>query len=160
MTIRYYQKERQQRTRAMIAEAIRKDPKITTQALCELTNIYATSNIHYHIRRLEAEGVIRWEGRLKMGARNTGGKHSKRWQCGDVKLPRLSHARQAELIEQVVIKAQGSGRHGEEEPNEDVIRGFGHKLRIADLDASHLFPAIPAIFPDSYFGISVRNWFQ
>lgn len=116
-------------TRERIVKIVQAYPTMPLKEIADRLGIQSPGNIHYHIRRLEDQGRIKWLGTAPKRRRPEGAKRKRsRWERGDVKLPRLSAERQAELIEQVVRNAQGSGKEGEEFVGEDVVRIARGKL--------------------------------
>lgn len=109
-------------TKEIIVKLVNANPAITVKELAEKIGIQNTSNIHYHIRRLEKAGRIHWQGTLFNRGRNLPEHMAKRWEKGLVKLPRHTREEEEALIEKVVRKAQGSGKNGEEDPGDDVVR--------------------------------------
>jgi predicted ArsR family transcriptional regulator len=109
-------------TKEKIVELVNENPRISVLELAEKLNIKSSSNVHYHIRRLMKAGRIHWLGKVKMRGKNLPSAMAKRWEKGLVKLPRHTREEEAALIEKVVQKAQGSGKNGEEDPGDDVVR--------------------------------------
>ena len=109
-------------TKEKIVKLVNENPFISVNELAEKIGIHNSSNMHYHLRRLEKAGRIHWQGTVKNRGKNLPSAMAKRWEKGLVKLPRHTPEEEAELIEKVVQKAQGSGKNGEEDPGDDVIR--------------------------------------
>ena len=109
-------------TKEKIVKLINEDPTITLKALTEKIGIKNASNIHYHIRKLEKDGLIHWQGTLFNRGKNLPSAMQKRWEKGLVKLPRLTQAEQDARIEMVARKAEGAGKTGEQDPGDDVVR--------------------------------------
>jgi len=117
-------------TKEKIVELVNENPRISVLELAEKLRIKSSSNVHYHIRRLMKAGRIHWLGKVRMRGKNLPEHMAKRWEKGLVKLPRHSPEEEAALIEKVVLKAQGSGKNGEEDPGDDVVRiQRGHLFR-------------------------------
>ena len=109
-------------TEEKIVKLVNEDPTISLKALAEKIGIQNASNIHYHIRKLEAAGRINWKGVMYSRGKKLPSTLRKRWEKGLVKLPRHTREEEEALIEKVVRKAQGSGKNGEEDPGDDVVR--------------------------------------
>jgi len=111
-----------------IVEAVDANPQITMSELCKVVHISNSSNILYHLRRLEANGLLKGTAlngqltaRRKVGARKT----DKRWSRGEYPMPKMSKAEEKERIEMVVAKAKSSEQSV---ISEDVIRNVPGRL--------------------------------
>lgn len=58
--------KKQQTSRALILESIKKDPGITKARLADAANI-SVEGVRYHIRKMTDEGIIRYVGTSKNG---------------------------------------------------------------------------------------------
>lgn len=114
-------------TREKIRQLVDADPQISLQALCKATHMRRSSNVRFHLNKLEAEGLIRWQGAPTKKRKIS---EQVRWQRGIAVLPKMTKAEQAARIEMVAKKALSSQPSviREMSPNEDVIRAlFGHR---------------------------------
>ena len=109
-------------TEEKIVKLVNEDPTISLKALAKKIGIQNASNIHYHIRKLEAAGRIHWQGVMYSRGKKLPSTLRKRWEKGLVKLPRLTQAEQDARIEMVARKAEGAGKTGELDPGDDVVR--------------------------------------
>jgi hypothetical protein len=48
-----------------IMKLVKRDPSLSLKALCKLVNLRSTSNVFYHIQRLEKAGLVHWTGSRK-----------------------------------------------------------------------------------------------
>ena len=107
-------------TRDLITKLVRKNPQISLQALCEATRIKRSSNVQYHLKRLEADGLIHWLG--KPPAQKKSGWQVRsvlRWQNGDVVMRKMSKTELQDRIDAVVAKAL---KNPQAVPGEDVVQ--------------------------------------
>jgi len=107
-------------TRELIAKLVRTNPQISLQALCEATRIKRSSNVQYHLKRLEADGLIHWLG--KPPARKKSGWQVRsvlRWQNGDVVMRKMTKTELQERIDAVVAKAL---KDPQTAPGDDVVQ--------------------------------------
>lgn len=109
-------------TKEKIVRLVNANPKISVKEIAKIIGIQNSSNIHYHIRRLEKAGRIHWQGTIFNRGKNLPEHMAKRWEKGLVKLPRLTQAEQDARIEMVARKAEGAGKSGELDPGDDVVR--------------------------------------
>jgi SOS-response transcriptional repressor LexA len=108
--------------REKIAELVNANPRISLKELAEAVHIDNTSNIHYHIRRLEKKGLVQWQGSVRKHAPQSERAKQLRWNKGFVRLPKMTLQQLNERIEMVAKKAEGAGLTGEPDPSEDVVR--------------------------------------
>ena len=45
-----------------IMKLVRRDPSMSLKELCKLVGLQSTSNVFYHIQRLEKKGLVHWTG--------------------------------------------------------------------------------------------------
>jgi SOS-response transcriptional repressor LexA len=118
------------KTRDLVLQLVRANPHVSLKELCEAACIQNPSNIQFHLDKLQAAGLIRWQDMPIMKRRvSEQKKRLLRWQRGDVPLRKMSKAEQDARIEMVTRKAKLHERIGSEVPesNDDAIRGsYGH----------------------------------
>lgn len=84
-------------TRSRMLEILKADPAKSLRELCELVHMRA-GNVMYHVRRLEKDGLITWQGAKK-------NQRLSDWHVKNAAMPKLSKAQLQARINAVVEKA-------------------------------------------------------
>lgn len=108
-------------TREKIVKLVNANPRISLKEIAAAVHISDASNIHYHVRRLEKAGLIKWLGSQPYRGKRPPAVAQKRNAEGMEKLPKLSKAQLAANIEKVVAKAREREAGISLGPNEDVL---------------------------------------
>ena len=92
-----------------IMKLVRRDPSMSLKELCKLVGLQSTSNVFYHIQRLEKKGLVHWTG--SRAHINQSERAKKRHANGLIALRKMTKAEEQARIEMVARKAL-SDPHG------------------------------------------------
>jgi SOS-response transcriptional repressor LexA len=92
-----------------IMKLVKRDPSLSLKALCKLVNLRSTSNVFYHIQRLEKAGLVHWTG--SRAHINHSERAKQRHKNGLIALRKMTKAEERARIEMVAKKAL-SDPHG------------------------------------------------
>lgn len=105
--------------RQIILELVTADPHISLRELREATHLASESNAHYHVKHLEAAGLVHYEGLRRYSRTASERRKEIRRQTGNVPMRKMSRAEELRRIEMVVAKALTSTQVV---PGEDAVQ--------------------------------------
>lgn len=112
------QNNKERKTSERLIKLVQADPTLSLEQLRIRLQLSSTSNVHYHLRRLQAAGKIQWRGSVRRRGNETPANRQRRLERGDVPLPKLTEAQLQRNMNRVVAQAQARERT----PSVDVVQ--------------------------------------